>query len=239
VGHRRSTAAASGVLALLVVACAGSAVPTPGLTVPFASPSGGILSPEPSPSPEPTPAPTPTDAPTPSPTPLVDVSPGPCPGPVTVRVLGGWDPAWRSSPRVDCFGSAELRVTGWIAAAEGIGGAATGIVPAWIGEWWGLPRVLYQKPLRRDPDDPLGGFIQDPTTGDGIWLFLFAPDASALPLAPERWVTVTGHFDDPASTTCRWSGELYTEPVSDAAAIAACRSHFVVTAIEDAAAPTP
>ena len=152
-----------------------------------------------------------------------------CPPPATVTVMGGWDPGWPRAALVSCLSRADVQVTGWLADGWGIGGEPSGIAPAWLGEWSGLPKVLWLAP---HPSD--GCFAAT----DCIWLFLFASKADALPLSPDRWVTLTGHFDDPVATTCRWVGPI-GDPVSPAVAVEQCRGRFVVTEIEDAPAPEP
>jgi hypothetical protein len=54
-----------------------------------------------------------------------------------------------------------------------------------------------------------------------------------------HWVQVTGHFDDPASVTCRW----YPDPVGGGIAaipqstVDQCRQEFVVTAVRVVSGP--
>jgi hypothetical protein len=52
-----------------------------------------------------------------------------------------------------------------------------------------------------------------------------------------RWVTVTGHFDDPAATACVATGEAGLAPSAEEA-IRICRSTFVVSAVTPAEAPS-
>ena len=188
-----------------------------------------------------TPSPTATTAVLPSPTATTAVSPSPnptsapsvtpgssCPPPATVKVLGGWTAAWPSDQLADCFGNADLEVTGYLAPAWELGGVSNGVVPSWLGEWSGLMEVLWLKPHPAD-----GCYADD----DCIWLFLFAPDASVLPLTPDRWVSVTGHFDDPVAQTCRAPAQGPDIITTDAQAIAECRKHFVITQIRTIAPP--
>ena len=149
---------------------------------------------------------------------------------MTVTVLGGWTEEWPSSQLADCFGSADLELTGYLAPLGGLGGVSSGVQPTWLGEWSGLESVLALK------SHPLEGC--DPAQGC-TWLFLYAPDASVLPLSPDRWVNVTGHFDDPVAQTCRATMNEPGFPSTDAEAIATCRSHFVVTAIRTIPPPLP
>jgi hypothetical protein len=128
----------------------------------------------------------------------------------------------------DCFGDRDLRLTGYLAPISGIGGTNSGVVPAWLGEWSGLPAVLWLKP------HPADGCI---AADDCVWVFLHAPDAAVLQLTPDRWVALTGHLSDPDAGTCRATGS--GDVTSDARAIVVCREHFVVTKIETLASPAP
>lgn len=180
--------------------------------------------------------PTPTGAPTKPPS----LSPSPrktaaqCGFPTTVSALTGHDPAWplTSAAIVDCLGRSEIRMSGWLAAPWGIGWGSPGIEPPWLGDMLAIGRVLWLKPMVTD-----GCYVDT----DCLWMYLTSPNASTLPLTPDRWVTITGHFDDPVAATCYWTGlqGVYSVPLTKAEAVAVCRSHFVVTTIVDAAPPGP
>jgi len=56
------------------------------------------------------------------------------------------------------------------------------------------------------------------------------PTLSSLPVK-QQWVTLTGHYDDPAANTCRWSPDplypgAYTDP---GALVVGCQDQFVAT----------
>lgn len=215
--------------AVLVAGCLGASSPGPS---PSRSPSGVSAVPTSTPvaSTGPSPATAPIPTRTPNPTAPSPVTGKRCAPPATVQVLGGWTPAWPLHLLADCFGNRDLEVTGYLAPASGIGGLGNGVVPAWLGEWSGLPDVLWLKPHPAD-----GCSAAD----DCIWMFLFAPNAPAVPLTPDRWVTLTGHFDDPAALTCRATGTGPDAVTSDAEAIVQCREHFVMTKIRTVASPNP
>ena len=145
----------------------------------------------------------------------------------TMAVDALWDIVDSIKPVVQaCIDGGDVRVTGWLASAWGIGGTNSGIVPAWLGEWSTDP-VLWMKPRQAD------GCM---STDGCHWIFLHVRPDSGLKLGPpERWVALTGHLDDPAAATCRWSG--IGEPISPDRGVATCRARFVVTALNDAAAP--
>ena len=121
-------------------------------------------------------------------------------------------------------------VTGYLSPSWGVGGLSNGVDPAWLGDWGGLETVLWIKPR------PAAGCITDT---DCIWLYLHAPHPASLALSPDRWVTLTGHFDDPVAATCRATGTGSDAVPSDALAILTCREHFVVTRIKTVAPPAP
>lgn len=126
-----------------------------------------------------------------------------------------------------CFGAGDVRVFGWVAPAWGVGGLSSGIVPSWIGEWSTDP-VLWLKPR-----NPTGCY----TESDCVWIFIhIRPGWGAVFSLPERWVQVTGHFDDSVAKTCVWDGHT-NAPITPQHAIETCRNAFVVTAVVDAAAP--
>ena len=146
---------------------------------------------------------------------------------MTVWVLGGWSPDWPLDQLVACTGSRELTVVGYLAPAWGIGGIPTFIKPAWLGEEF-IEKVLW---LKVHPSD--GCFADD----DCRWIFLFAEHPETLPLEPDRWVVITGHFDDPAAATCYWEENPISPPRTTTEAIGQCRQHFVVTEMADASPP--
>ncbi len=206
------------VVAALVTGCIGALSPGPSPSLPL-SPSSAVA----------TSTPVASGSPNPTKTPSLTTATA-CAAPVTVAVLGGGSPAWPIDHLADCFGHRDLALTGYLAPPWGIGGLTNGIAPAWLGEWEGLPAVLWLKPHPAD-----GCFAAD----DCLWIFLHAPDAAALQLTPDRWVALTGHLDDPAASTCRATGHGPDAATSDAQAVVQCREHFVVTEILTVAAPMP
>jgi hypothetical protein len=146
--------------------------------------------------------------------------PSSCDPGVTMRV----DQVLQAGPL--CHGAGDIHVLGWLAPSWGIGGTGTGIVPAWLGEPLTDP-VLWLKP--RNPD----GCVE---TDDCVWLFVHVRPRSGVTFEePERWVEVTGHFDDPLARTCAWSG--INDPVTPERAVATCHDAFVAVAVQDSAAP--
>jgi len=129
-----------------------------------------------------------------------------------------------SRPR--CFGSATLRVAGFLAEPDGLGGTCGATAsPEWLTG--GCPSY---------PDgwlQPLAApYLQ---TDD---LDLYARSTLAPALKQGHWVLVSGHFDDPLSSTCRLIGPepgQLAEPI--ATSVKECRQHFVVTSVASSSAP--
>ena len=230
----RAAMVACVVTAGLVAGCSGTA--SPGSSPNRVVPATAASTTEPTVTPVTTSSaatnPEPTAMPSALATPNATTDAGPTPGwtcssPVTVSALQ-MDSAWPLDKLLACFGSGDHQVIGYLAPASGIGGLGNGVVPSWLGEWAGLDDVLWLKP------HPADGCV---AATDCVWTFLFASHPSALPLAPDRWVTVTGHFDDPAARTCRATGSGPDAVTSDVQAVITCRRHFVVTEIRTAPPP--
>ena len=189
-----------------------------------------------------TPAPSATDTPaplTPSPTPTPrSLSPtstaGPSNGPC-LRSEMTVDELWGIADAVDpavqaCLDDRDIHVTGWLAPSWGIGGTATGIKPAWLGELPAEP-VLWLKP------HPSEGCFNE---GDCVWLFVHVRPGSGAELgSPERWVEITGHFVDAAAQTCHREGSSGDPSIPFKDIIAKCRAAFVATAVRNVAPPSP
>jgi hypothetical protein len=126
---------------------------------------------------------------------------------------------WRLVPGVlaaDCFGDASITFRAWLTVGCGCGGYVPGIFePAWLASpfaSFGLVWLPYE--------NKYGG------CGSGV----AGPDLGKVP-EPQQWVHVTGHYDDPAATTCRYRpDETYPYLATTSAQLMQeCRSRFVVT----------
>ncbi len=144
---------------------------------------------------------------------------GPCPEP-PADVLGFLAMAPALWPT--CFGDRTLTVTGYVADCGGCGGASaeTG-EPSWLISPLGYS-AFWLNPAFIQADTGYGGFGVDIDPAHPV---------SVPPV--NTHVALTGHFDDPAASTCRlvpnagYIGGL----LPPAWAIARCRKEFVVTAI--------
>jgi len=134
--------------------------------------------------------------------------------------------ATSSSLPARCFGSRSIRLTGYLAQPEGLGGQCFDrIRPTWLTGGCNVFPAGWLEPVAS-------------LFGTADFLMLFARPGIAGAIKGGHWVELTGHYDDSASTTCRdvdMDGRL--QPV--ARTVAMCRSHFVVTAIRSIADPTP
>jgi hypothetical protein len=244
-GLDRRVALVAGLVTMVLAGCYAGAsfeaspaiTPAPTMTAVIATPTAtapAATEPSPSMEPTPTPVPTPTLVPTLTPGPTWN---GTCDVPMTVHALSGaWNSAWPIEVLVNCLGDRELQVTGYLEIVSGVGGPTTGVAPAWLGEWFGVsagqsPVVLWGAAV------PADGRCTG-VDSECEWMFLFAPDPSALDLTLHRWVRVTGHYDDPVAQTCHLGNRIGMVS-SDAEAVATCRRHFVVTAIVSSPAATP
>lgn len=130
------------------------------------------------------------------------------------------------SPRAAvCFGSRTLRVTAFVATA--IIGDVTpwSLKPAWMVD----PGLLLF-PARRLANH--GEF------GRGPFLMVATPPSlgDAQTRFRNRWVVVTGRYDDPVASSCRPTGLLRVAP-SRQEAIRICRGIFVVSSVSLLGAP--
>jgi hypothetical protein len=174
-----------------------------------------------------TPAPTPTaepslaalasSGPTPEPTDQ------PCP---TAEILTVGEFV-RAKP--SCFGDEPFKLRSWAdrPPPTGFEGPAH-IEPRWLyypdenlTVLWSAKTVGHRCP---DVEPDCDGFFPHINPDSGL---------SFLPLG--RWVIVTGHLRDPAAERCRYVyPDDWTDPkADDMEAIRRCRTHFVVTAIEE------
>ena len=147
----------------------------------------------------------------------------PCPGsdPTDAAELVAMTDAHPSMPRAvwpSCFGDRELTLDAYVALCDGCGGVSPYEgVPAWLldplgyADFWlagqagsmGLDPTFIA--VKIDPDHP----VDEPRAG--------------------AHVRVTGHFDDPASATCRLIPFERVELPPAGVSVATCRQQFVVT----------
>ncbi|HTC85892.1 MAG TPA: sialidase family protein [Candidatus Acidoferrum sp.] len=129
--------------------------------------------------------------------------------------------------RLRCFGSRTLTFTAFSVQSEGLGGTCDCTAsPAWLtGGGLGYPALWlspFETPFGRAAT--LSGFVRPTVKG-------------AKPTS--QWVTVTGHFDDPASSACRVRNLDASLREPAATTILRCRESFAVTRIGSAPAPDP
>lgn len=123
-----------------------------------------------------------------------------------------------------CFGDKEITFTGWSTDAGGCGGAYAGrFEPAWLAA-----------PFASHP------FVLTPfeSSSGGCGSASQDPSLTSIP-ATQQWITITGHYDDAAAATCRWTpaGPLVSAAISPAYVIWICRNQFVATRAVPATRP--
>jgi hypothetical protein len=156
--------------------------------------------------------------------PVPPVANGGCPtGRLDLSAILALEPAQRLS----CFGGRAIKVTAFVARPEGLGGTCDcTATPAWLtGGGLGYPAawlVPFAAPFGQV--DSLPAFARPSVKGATTTL---------------RWVSVTGHFDDPASSTCRVRNSDGSLRDSAAESVQRCRQNFVVTTVTTVAPPDP
>ncbi len=170
-----------------------------------------------------------TPVPSPSASTLIDAAGCPIP-PVdlaTTRDLA------RAGRAVRCFGSGSLTFRAYVPTTEGLGGtSASRMTPAWLADdWTGV--ILQPGPLTEQDQDAWLVVRVAPSLGRCA---ITDEGDPACPFGPhlDGYVVVTGHFEDPAATTCKsapWAAGQDPGP-SKAKMVARCRARFVVTKVE-------
>ena len=127
---------------------------------------------------------------------------------------------------VACFGDAPIKVRVWSNPCDGCLGAPGG---TYEQGWLAAPEhnVLAVGPVQW-PDMSWAYLIVDPSLGNQI-----DPSWSGT------WLEVTGHFDDPRATACRWIPDADTFAYYSGArqTIESCRQQFVVTRVRVVSGP--
>lgn len=119
--------------------------------------------------------------------------------------------------RLACYSGETLTVSGFQSYCEGCGGVTPG---TYSPEWLAHP----QRPL---------WVRTEPAAGEIFYYRM--PDDASIGIPPESAAaTYTGHFDDPAATSCTMEPLENGTPVpaNASAAVLLCREQFVVTATD-------
>ncbi len=140
------------------------------------------------------------------------------PGAVTLEQLIAAD-SWH---RLACLGDAPMTVTGvYVTSCQG--GAHFGqFQPAWLVDWCPTQVLTTQDGAKNFPTNGLDTVA--------------APSLGGAFEQPGTIARVTGHFDDPASTSCVFNGGIAHDngwTVWTGGATLVCREQFVVTQIEE------
>jgi hypothetical protein len=130
---------------------------------------------------------------------------------------GGWH-------RLACLGNAPLTLTGVI-DFHCQGGARGGTYePAWLVDWCPSQTLT--------PEETVNKLVPGPGTLDRYTLDMVAAPGGPSVQPRGTIVRVTGHFDDPASATCRIEPGPDFSGLWSGASELLCREQFVVTQIE-------
>ena len=132
--------------------------------------------------------------------------------------------AMLEAERLACFGGGTIEVEGTFTCSSCGGGASGVYEPVWLAS-------------------PTTAALVGPGGASGPSLPLhFAPSGTAMPAEGAR-ISVRGHFDDPAATTCRLALPMPGEPdaslspVDVDSVILLCRQAFVVESYEGTPSP--
>jgi hypothetical protein len=117
----------------------------------------------------------------------------------------------------ECFGDTPISFRGWLSEGGGCGGFFPG---TWEPSWLAAPYAML--PIVLTPFEAEYG---------GCGSAAPHPTLTELP-QPQRWVIITGHYNDPAAETCRWTPDpLYKFAVVREGLVLGCRQRFVATAV--------
>jgi hypothetical protein len=144
-------------------------------------------------------------------------------GPLTGTFGDAMAPMLMSDLALECYGDRTLRFTAWVRDPGVVGWEHLfGLKPDWFRSAKGL----------------FVSVAAEPPPGVTALVALAVPPALGDLQAKHvgHWVTVTGHFDDPAARTCVAIGEPALAPTA-AEAVGICRSTFVVASVARTTAP--
>jgi hypothetical protein len=119
---------------------------------------------------------------------------------------------------VICFGDSPMTFRAYVGRCDGCnGGGGDVYTPAWLAEPG--QSQIFLSPIKVSDNWFFGARRAESLADDPRWL--------------DHWVELTGHFDDPASGTCRWAPDPHGAQTifSAQATINSCRQQFVVTRV--------
>ena len=160
----------------------------------------------------------------PEPSPIVHVVPDPPRTGCPPAPASGLDFVLLDRPlAVACLGNKQIMFRAWSVTCDGCGGGNTA---AYQPSWLAVPGTnqLYLSPIDGGQSVP----VVLPPVAD-------IPDPSWTP----KLLELTGHFDDPAATSCRWKSSPDEDPWYNGqrGVVDSCRQQFVVTAVKVIGSP--
>jgi hypothetical protein len=129
-----------------------------------------------------------------------------------------------------CYGGRLLTFRAYVVLCDGCGGiSATTIAPRWLDSLLGNVVILSSGP----GDATIVAYVPPALGRCGV------EDLATCSFHGYygRWVTVAGHFDGPVAQTCRFSEHPPGAEFSTNAAIAECRTKFIILSVGPGAPP--
>jgi hypothetical protein len=129
---------------------------------------------------------------------------------------------------VACYGSAGLTVEAHAVLFMGVADCPGELHPAWFG-CGGVMVDLYSLGRAAGPMPAIVLAARSPNRGPALSAVIHPEYDIDLHRGLDTAVTVTGHFDDPLASTCRYRSWPDAQPPSRAETVAMCRGRFVIT----------
>jgi hypothetical protein len=152
------------------------------------------------------------------------------PGPLAAA----YDEPMLNEQALACFGARQLTILAFRAAPEGLGGAVSyAVEPSWLDTWQEGRFFVALSDKEIEP-----GFVEGPFLAVAV-----PPDLQdQFAALAGRWISMTGHFDDPAAGTCRLAGDpvpVGGQIPTPADVVEMCRTAFGISAIAAVESPCP
>lgn len=131
--------------------------------------------------------------------------------------------------RAACYGSAELTLEAHAALVGGVVDCPGELEPSWLGCGGQMVELFPLDGSARPVDIVLAARSR---SGLSLWAVVHPDSGIDLRRGLDAPVRVTGHFDDPAAVTCRYTRWPDNDPPSVEEVVTSCQSQFVITEFE-------